>query len=170
MANNLQAKFISKYALALNEGGTSEQIEAYEDVICDSMDEVVDEEAFYDLPTSAIKNILRKSSTTDMSVIDKAVKKTQKKKGKYSISLDEVIKKEEPKLETPPTEEKEPEVVEHEAEPVIETIEREEVESEPIRKVESSTKLEINQKNKRLILAFIFLILSSWICVKVSRF
>jgi ankyrin repeat protein len=82
---------ISKLTRFLNEGGIREKIEALEDVIVESMDEVVKEDGFYSLPTNEILTILQKSSIESVELLSSIVTKMNEGKGEESPLLLNVI-------------------------------------------------------------------------------
>ena len=90
---------ISKLSTLINEGGSSDRIEGYEEVLVDAIDETVKEESFYKLPTNEILKIVQKSSIEDIETIFELISRMNEIKQNESILLLNVIKLEEATFE-----------------------------------------------------------------------
>ena len=98
----MSLSLISKLKTLVEESGSKEIMEGYEDVISEEIEKYVKEEKFYELPTNEIFQIIGKSDIGDIGDIDflcEVISKIHKKKGKESTLLLNVVKREEATLE-----------------------------------------------------------------------
>ena len=93
------SSLISKLKSLIEEGGNKKKVEAYEDVVVGEIEEYVEEEAFYELPTKEIMKIIGKSDISDIDVLCEFISRMNVNKGEESTLLLNVIKQEDATLE-----------------------------------------------------------------------
>ena len=87
----MKKSIISKLSSLIDESGSIDKINTYEDVLIESIEEIISEESFYELPTNEILKIIEKSDIQDTKLINLLSTKMNKHKGKASILLLNVI-------------------------------------------------------------------------------
>ena len=95
----MSKELIPKLKTLLNEGGSKEKIEGFEEVIGEEIEEYVEEELFYELPTKEILKIIDKSSIEDIELISTIITRMRENKQEESTLLLNVIKSNETTLD-----------------------------------------------------------------------
>ena len=90
----MKSSVVSKLVTLINENGSEEAISAFEDVIVESIDESVEEDVFFTLPTTKIIEILGKSSIESTETLIRIVSKMSENKKEESPLLLNVIDRE----------------------------------------------------------------------------
>ena len=93
------SSLISKLKSLIEEGCNKKKVEAYEDVVVDEIEEYVEEEVFYELPTNEIMKIIGKSEIGNIDVLCDFISRMNANKGEESTLLLNVIKREDATLE-----------------------------------------------------------------------
>ena len=93
------SSLISKLKTLIEEGGSKDIIEEYEDVVAEEIEKFVKEESFYELPTNEILKIIGKSEIGDVELLCEVISRMIESKGGESTLLLNVIKIEEATLE-----------------------------------------------------------------------
>ena len=78
---------VLKLSRALDEGAGNEAIEFGEDVLIDSIEDVIKEDSFYSLPTNEIVKIVKKSELNDSENLKLLVSKMSEQKGEESVLI-----------------------------------------------------------------------------------
>ena len=83
----MQGNVIAKLSSILEKKGNRKKIDAYEDVIVESIDEYIEDEAFFSLPTKEITNIIKKCSFDSIDTINKIISSMIESKGDESTLI-----------------------------------------------------------------------------------
>ena len=95
----MSRKLISKTIALLNEGGRKDILESYEELIVDELEEYIEGNLFFELPTNEILKIIDKSNIEDIDQICSFISKMNENKKEESILLLNVIKADETTFE-----------------------------------------------------------------------
>ena len=86
---------ITKIALLLDEGGNEAKVESIEKFIAESIDEAVEEELFFTLPTNEIIKIIQKSDVSNVETYSSIISRMCKAKGEETALVLNAVKAEE---------------------------------------------------------------------------
>ena len=95
----MSLSLISKLKTLIEEGGSKDRIEGYEDVIEEEIEKYVKEKSFYELPTNEVLKIVGKSEFEDLELLYEVISRMCECKGEESTLLLNVIKCDEATLE-----------------------------------------------------------------------